>query len=183
MELLTVKETADMLRVSQVTVRRYIASGKLAAVRVGRNIRIRREVVEDVIEPTFKFDETKMWGYGKSDEWIREHIDEHPLMQLANIGGSDREGKTDIAENHDYHLAEAYADTHDERSIREDSGGNIGTATWPNMTAPLDEAALERLQNHPYMKLIGLIDDDGPNDYSVNHDRYLADEHADTHEE
>ena len=36
---LTVREAAAMLRVSQVTLRRYVASGKLPAVRVGRNVR------------------------------------------------------------------------------------------------------------------------------------------------
>ncbi|MBA3451042.1 MAG: helix-turn-helix domain-containing protein [Chloroflexia bacterium] len=46
MDLLTVKETAEILRVSPITVRRYIASGRLAAERVGRGIRVRREAIE-----------------------------------------------------------------------------------------------------------------------------------------
>jgi excisionase family DNA binding protein len=46
MELLTVQETADILRVSPVTVRRFIKSRRLAAVRVGRALRVRREDVE-----------------------------------------------------------------------------------------------------------------------------------------
>lgn len=46
MELLTVREAAAMLRVSQVTLRRYVASGKLPAVRVGRNVRIDRVAVQ-----------------------------------------------------------------------------------------------------------------------------------------
>jgi excisionase family DNA binding protein len=51
MELLTVKETAQLLRVSPITVRRYIASGRLEAERVGRGIRIRREAIEHFVTP------------------------------------------------------------------------------------------------------------------------------------
>ena len=48
MDLLTVREAAAMLRVSQVTLRRYVASGKLPAVRVGRNVRIERAAAEGI---------------------------------------------------------------------------------------------------------------------------------------
>jgi excisionase family DNA binding protein len=51
MDYLTVKETAQLLRVSPITVRRYIASGQLAAERVGRGIRVRREAIEEFVTP------------------------------------------------------------------------------------------------------------------------------------
>ena len=51
MDLLTVQEAAAMLRVSQVTLRRYVASGKLPAVRVGRNVRIERSAAEGIAMP------------------------------------------------------------------------------------------------------------------------------------
>lgn len=41
-ELLMVREVADMLRVSSMTVYRLIRTGELPAVRVGRNYRVRR---------------------------------------------------------------------------------------------------------------------------------------------
>lgn len=41
-DLLTAAEVADQLRVSTMTVYRLIRSGELAAVRVGRNYRVRR---------------------------------------------------------------------------------------------------------------------------------------------
>ena len=50
-EFLTIKETAALLRVSPITIRRYIASGELAAERVGRGIRVRREAIEDFVTP------------------------------------------------------------------------------------------------------------------------------------
>jgi excisionase family DNA binding protein len=44
--LLTVGEVATMMRVSNMTVYRLIKSGQLAAIRVGKNYRIRRGDVE-----------------------------------------------------------------------------------------------------------------------------------------
>ncbi|NOX63126.1 MAG: helix-turn-helix domain-containing protein [Chloroflexi bacterium] len=45
-EFLSVKQAAQLLRRSETTVRRYIRSGKLEAVRVGRHVRVPREAVE-----------------------------------------------------------------------------------------------------------------------------------------
>lgn len=44
--LLTVGEVAQIMRVSNMTVYRLIKSGQLAAIRVGKNYRIRRKDVE-----------------------------------------------------------------------------------------------------------------------------------------
>jgi excisionase family DNA binding protein len=44
--LLTVGEVAQVMRVSNMTVYRLIKSGQLAAVRVGKNYRIRRRDVD-----------------------------------------------------------------------------------------------------------------------------------------
>ena len=44
--LLTVPEAADRLRVHAITVRRHIKAGRLLAVRVGRNVRIRESALE-----------------------------------------------------------------------------------------------------------------------------------------
>jgi excisionase family DNA binding protein len=44
--LLTVAEVAQAMRVSNMTVYRLIKSGQLAAIRVGKNYRIRRRDVE-----------------------------------------------------------------------------------------------------------------------------------------
>jgi excisionase family DNA binding protein len=50
MELLTVSETAAYLKVSTVTVRRYIKARRLPVVRLGRSIRVRKEDVEALHE-------------------------------------------------------------------------------------------------------------------------------------
>ncbi len=44
--LLTVSEVADRMRVSNMTVYRLIKSGQLAAIRVGKNYRLRAHDVE-----------------------------------------------------------------------------------------------------------------------------------------
>jgi excisionase family DNA binding protein len=48
--LLTVGEVADVMRVSNMTVYRLIKSGQLAAIRVGKNYRIRRRDVGRYLE-------------------------------------------------------------------------------------------------------------------------------------
>jgi excisionase family DNA binding protein len=48
--LLTVGEVANVMRVSNMTVYRLIKSGQLAAIRVGKNYRIRRRDVSRYLE-------------------------------------------------------------------------------------------------------------------------------------
>lgn len=49
-ELLTAAEVADRLRVSTMTVYRLIRGGELAAVRIGRNYRVREADLSDYLE-------------------------------------------------------------------------------------------------------------------------------------
>jgi excisionase family DNA binding protein len=49
--LLTVREVAERLRVHPITVRRLIASGRLAAVRIGRAVRVREADVGALSRP------------------------------------------------------------------------------------------------------------------------------------
>lgn len=54
-ELLTVAEAAALLKVSQVTLRRWIKQGRLVACRVGpRAVRIRRSDLERAITPAYR---------------------------------------------------------------------------------------------------------------------------------
>jgi excisionase family DNA binding protein len=48
--LLTVGEVAGLMRVSNMTVYRLIKAGQLAAIRVGKNYRIRRSDVDRYLE-------------------------------------------------------------------------------------------------------------------------------------
>jgi excisionase family DNA binding protein len=48
--LLTVGEVAELMRVSNMTVYRLIKSGQLAAVRVGKNYRIRRSDISRYLD-------------------------------------------------------------------------------------------------------------------------------------
>ena len=49
-KLMTVKEVADILRVSNMTVYRLVKSGSLLAVRVGKNYRIKANDVQAYID-------------------------------------------------------------------------------------------------------------------------------------
>jgi excisionase family DNA binding protein len=51
MDLLTVDEIARLLKVNPVTVRRFISTGRLPAVRVGRRIRVHRKDAEALLAP------------------------------------------------------------------------------------------------------------------------------------
>ncbi|MEK6704069.1 MAG: helix-turn-helix domain-containing protein [Planctomycetota bacterium] len=48
-EVCTVREVADALRVSQATIRRLIAASKLPAMRVGRSVRVDRSVLARLV--------------------------------------------------------------------------------------------------------------------------------------
>ena len=51
MELLTIDDTAEALKVSPSSVRRFIADGRLSAVKVGNRVHVRREAVEELAVP------------------------------------------------------------------------------------------------------------------------------------
>jgi excisionase family DNA binding protein len=54
-DLLTIKEAAAALKVSPITIKRYLKQGRLPAYQVGpRAIRIRRDDLERVLTPTQK---------------------------------------------------------------------------------------------------------------------------------
>lgn len=94
MEFLTVKETAQLLRVSPITVRRYIASGQLAAERVGRGIRVRREAIEEFVTPV------------EPDEPLSKPFTfDDPLWDIVGIGRSG--GPNDVARIKHKYLADA----------------------------------------------------------------------------
>jgi excisionase family DNA binding protein len=112
MELLTVQETADLLKVSTVTVRRFIADGRLPAVRVGRAVRVEKVDAERVAKPVA----TKARPTRRA---VRAHRPkaftyDDPLWDVVGIADSGPDGPTDVSTNKDKYLAEAYADLHEE---------------------------------------------------------------------
>ncbi len=101
MELLTVQETATLLKVAPITVRRFIADGWLLAVRVGRGVRIEKENVEQLLQPAQK-------GH-RPRGMTRPLTLDDPSFQL--IGTARSGGPGDVAERTDDYLAEAYLAT------------------------------------------------------------------------
>lgn len=50
MQLLTLRQAAERLQVSMSTIRRRVDEGEIPVVRIGRNIRVRPEDLEEYIE-------------------------------------------------------------------------------------------------------------------------------------
>lgn len=102
-DLLTVYETAQLLRVSPLTIRRYVADGRLAAVKVGRGVRIQREAVTQLLEPVAS-------GAPQTEDDAQpakgrfSHTDS--LWNIVGIAASD--GPGDVSGNKHKYLADAY---------------------------------------------------------------------------
>lgn len=106
MDLLTVDETARVLRVSPVTVRRFIARGELQSVKIGRQRRVEREAVERFVR-----------GDARSADDLPDELRnarpleaDDPLFSMIGMATSD--GPTDVASNKHKYLAEAYLEDH-----------------------------------------------------------------------
>jgi excisionase family DNA binding protein len=95
MELLTVNEVATMLRVSPLTVRRHIASGRLRALRVGRRIRVPRECVESAFYPAAKPKSSGAEEPGRSEELTRRRQIVKEILEARRALGS-RPGPTAV---------------------------------------------------------------------------------------
>jgi excisionase family DNA binding protein len=106
MNLLTIDEVARMLRISSVSVRRYVAAGKLPAVRVGRSVRIEQAAVEQFATPIAPSDTDPPTPAAQGHIFTFDS----PLWDLVGVI---EDGPTDLAENHDKYLADAYGDLHD----------------------------------------------------------------------
>lgn len=103
MNLLTVGETARLLRVSPITVRRYIKSGRLAAVQVGRGVRVDRAAIDRFVAP-FERVGAAVESPGASGKPTTI------LEGLGDIVAIGRSGEpTDIATHKDEYLADAFA--------------------------------------------------------------------------
>jgi len=115
MELMTIKEAADALRVSPVTVRRYISKGRLAAVRVGRGLRVEKKAVETLPVPSLPrgWEDIPPRGY-KYAKYLKPipEDDYDPFKGLIGIIEGKVENPTDISTNKQKYLADAYADLH-----------------------------------------------------------------------
>jgi excisionase family DNA binding protein len=106
MELMTVQEAASYLKVAPVTVRRYIAQGRLRALRVGRGVRVNKEAVERMPTAIRASRPTRL-------PKGRPTTADDPLWNI--IGIADTKGPKDVSINKHKYLAEAYSDLHLEK--------------------------------------------------------------------
>lgn len=107
MDLLTVREAAELLKVNPITVRRCIADGRLPAVRVGSGVRLDKEAVERFIKPI----DAKLPRPRPLAPGGRPMTYEDPLSRL--VGSATPAQPTDACQTHEY-LAEVLAPEADE---------------------------------------------------------------------
>ncbi len=108
MELLTLREAAQALRVSPITVRRYISAGQIEAVKAGKGVRIRKEAVDRFLQPV-----TPRRGVKEPTQpRARLFTKDDALFRIVGIANGRADDVTDVSENVDKYLAEAYADKH-----------------------------------------------------------------------
>ena len=88
----TLRETCQLLRISEATARRWIKDGRLRGRRIGRDYRFLGRDLLDALEA----------ARGPMAEQVRLFDPEHPLLALAGIGES---GRADVAQEHDRYLA------------------------------------------------------------------------------
>ncbi len=93
------EEVAGYLHVRKETVYRYIRTGKLPAVRLGRSYRISQTDVDIFLLKA-----------GTRTATSSAFTDEDSLWRLVGIAN---EGPHDVSENKHKYLAEAYADLHE----------------------------------------------------------------------
>ncbi len=105
MDLLTIQEVAQMMKVSPVTIRRHINHGDLPAVKFGRRVRVPREAVNQLVTPV----------ESKATKRKTVSIKGKPFTlqdSLWNIVGiAEGPEPHDVSENTDKYLAEAYSST------------------------------------------------------------------------
>jgi excisionase family DNA binding protein len=108
MDLLTVQETAQILKVTPITVRRFIAAGRLAAIRAGKGVRVRKESVEQFIQPVEPKAEPTYQDSAARAPRGRPMTFDDPLWEL--VGSATDAQPTDASKKYEY-LAEALAPT------------------------------------------------------------------------
>lgn len=106
MALLTIQQTARLLNVSPITVRRSISSGYLPALRTRGEWRVRREMLDRFIKPVEARPRRVMPWAPNLGKPLTEN---DSLWNFVGMAGSEDEPKTDVASNKHKYLAEAYA--------------------------------------------------------------------------
>ena len=101
MELMTIQEAADALRVAPVTVRRYIRSGRLRAVKVGRGLRVEKHDLERVPEPIERDVEAILRA-------AKPTTMDDPIWNIIGLLDVDENDLTDASANKHGYLADVY---------------------------------------------------------------------------
>jgi excisionase family DNA binding protein len=83
--LLSVRQVAFILKVHQLTVRRYIKEGKLKAVKVGGNVRIKESQLSEISKD---FSPNPFKRFKNTAPTYKPFTDYDPLLRLIGRGAS-----------------------------------------------------------------------------------------------
>ena len=162
-DLLTVRETADLLRVSQLTVRRYIAAGRLPAVRFGRNIRIDREEIGRLLTTSGR----AAAGAQLSIPVGTPTSDDDAFWEI--VGNGDAPDAADISE-HEYSGRGHTPEQRAEPILHSSEEENPSLASWEPTS-----------DDDPLWEIVGIASIEGPTDLARNKHHYLAQAYEDKH--
>ena len=82
---LTVRQVAFILKVHQLTVRRYIKEGKIKAIRVGGNVRIKESALQESSKEFSTHTRTSVFKNRSSVKIFSEY---DPILKLKGVGAS-----------------------------------------------------------------------------------------------
>jgi excisionase family DNA binding protein len=110
MDHMTIREAAALYSVTPITIRRHIEAGRLRAVRVGRNIRIRRTDADALAEPVL----SEQSGIGRMVRRGKPLSTANGLRGLLELGNdlTPEARPTDVSSNKYAYLAPAYDELH-----------------------------------------------------------------------
>lgn len=199
MELLTVQETAQILKVAPITVRRYIASGRLAAVKIGRGVRVRREAIEGLLTPVAVRPPTPRPVDNPEDDLTVPENEpmvrngSHRRIAGAFDAGPSEEGppspRDDDAETPQELFLLRLAAIGDELAP-EGGRSDIASDAYPYPTDDEEDdltipEGKPLTRNDSLFRIIGMFDSGpgAPTDVASNKHKYLAEAYADLHEE
>lgn len=160
MDFLTVKETAEILKVSPLTVRRYISRNILHAKRVGRTIRIPRSELE-------------RWG-------------EHATPEFETLGSSPIKGQPFTEDDPLWSIIGMDTPTEmTDRGAEGDTRHHRGQPAATKDPVPAGKSTEQvwrpTSKDDSIWRIADLVDDDGPTDASANIHNYIADAIEDWH--
>ena len=151
-ELLTVKQVADLLQLHEMTIRRYIKTGKLGVVRIGRNVRVPRRAVEALMA------EREEKSLSEAPPTYQAQPRPKATLPEKHLSAHQRKTMTLLEAEQDTRSREEIIREFDALLAQIELEGNIES---------------DALHDDPLLKLAGSVESELP-DVADSHDKYIG---------